>query len=266
MMQRKRNNQPEVKIFGERNTGTNALRALIQGNSATRVCPSTAKELTLNFRLVSRALRIAVPKSQRRRIMNRYIDHVFANAPPRTAWKHTATNFDDITSLDGCPVIFTTRHPASWLLGLHRHPYHAFRHVDHDFAAFLDTPWRLVGRDNLGRRALTPCELFNLKARSHLSLMERLSRKNMPWQVVRFEQFVISQRSAFSSLRGILAAPAQYPAIVERSTKEKGKDYKFYQEYYGEERWRDEITDSCAEIIRRSIDWDIVRDYGYSPL
>jgi hypothetical protein len=266
MKQRTPSGLAEVKIFGERNTGTTALKALIENNSATRVCPSTAKELTTSFRLVSRALRVGVPVSHRRRLTDRYIDFLFADAPPRKAWKHTATNFDDIASLEGCPVIFTTRHPASWLLGLHRHPYHAFNQVDRDFASFLTTPWVLVRRDNLGRGTVLPSDLFSLKARSHLSLMERLSKRNIPWRVVRFEDFVISQTSTFSSLRGILAAPATNPTIVERSTKDKSKDYKYYRDYYGEERWMEEISDSCAELIRRSIDWGIVRDYGYSAL
>ncbi len=253
----------EIKIFGERNTGTNALKALIEGNSSTRVCPSVAAEIDPHFEAKMNLTRYA-PRRYRKRIRERYIDSLFRRTPPRMAWKHTATRFDELQSLDGCPIILMTRHPASWLLGLHRHPYHALIPVERDFAAFLRAKWPLVKRDNLGERTVSPPELWNAKARSHLEFIERLSRRNMTFQVVRFEDFVVDQTAVFDDLRALLRQPAEEPAAVTTSTKERDKNYQYYQEYYGGRKWRDEIDAECRGIIRGSIDWGIAGDLSYA--
>jgi hypothetical protein len=180
------------------------------------------------------------------------------------AWKHTATRFGEIGSLDGCPVILMTRHPASWLLGLHRHPYHSLGAVEPDFVAFLGSRWRLLKRDNLAERTLSPPELWNAKARSHLELMERLSRQNMTFRVVKFEDFTVDQAEVFRGLSDLLSASAAEPSVVERSTKEADKSYEHYREYYGQKKWAKEISEEAYDIMRRSIDWRVTSELGYA--
>jgi hypothetical protein len=252
----------EVKIFGERNTGTTALKRLIERNSSSTVCPSVAVELDPLFGLKMEVLRRA-PRRYRRRLTETYIDRVFRRVTPRLAWKHTATAFDEIHSFDGCPVIVMTRHPASWLLGLHHHPYHALVSVDRDLSAFLRAHWIPVKRDNLDRRALLPGDLWNAKTRSQLSLVEKLSKANMQVRVVKFEDFVVDQKATFHTLKGILVNPADQPEIIERSTKDRTKDFRYYEDYYREERWKSDITRESAELIDQSIDWVLAGDVGY---
>jgi hypothetical protein len=253
----------EIKIFGERNTGTNALKVLIEANSSTRVCPSVAAEIDPHFQARMNLTRYA-PRRYRKRIRETYIDSLFRRTPPRMAWKHTATRFGELQSLDGCPIILMTRHPASWLLGLHRHPYHALIPVERDFAAFLRSKWRLVKRDNLGEQTVSPPELWNAKARSYLELIERLSRRNMAFQVVRFEDFVVDQKAVFDDLKTLLRQPAEEPVVVTTSTKESDKNYQYYQEYYGGQKWREEIGEEAHRIIDGSIDWGVARDLSYA--
>lgn len=111
-----------IKIFGERNSATTALKQLIERNSSSRVLPSVAEELDPQFRFRMRLL-TGLPMGSR--LGERYIDGVFRGEQPRFAWKHAATAFDDASSLSDCAVVFAVRHPASWLLALHRRPYHA---------------------------------------------------------------------------------------------------------------------------------------------
>jgi hypothetical protein len=253
----------EAKIFGERNTGTNALKALIESNSSTKVCPSVAAEVDPHLGAKLSLLQYA-PRRYRKRIREAYVDRLFQRTPARMAWKHAATRFGEIGSLDGCPVILMTRHPASWLLGLHRHPYHSLGAIEPDFVAFLGSRWRLLKRDNLAEGALSPPELWNAKARSNLQLMEQLSRRGMPFKVVRFEDFVADQTAVFQALKDLLSNPAEKPRVIERSTKDTDKTYEFYQSYYGSEAWVEEISDEGHEIIKRSIDWRVASEFGYS--
>lgn len=260
--QGRRLDRHEVKIFGERNTGTTALKRLIERNSSTTVCPSVAKELDPHYGLKMELLRRA-PRRYRRRLTETYIDRLFRRVTPRLAWKHTATAFDEIQSFDGCPVIVMTRHPASWLLGLHRHPYHALASVDRDFSAFLRAHWILVKRDNLDRQAMRPGDLWNAKTRAHLALIEKLSKTNMQVRMVKFEDFVVDQKAMFHTLAGILDNPADQPEVIERSTKDGAKDFRYYQDYYREERWKSDITPEGAELIDQSIDWVLAGEVGY---
>src|SRR5436190_895293 len=106
-----------VKIFGERNTATNALAKVIALNSGARCLPSTAAELDPDSARQARW-------SLTQRSKERKIDAIFSGRGPLEAWKHCATNFPDASAFASALVVFTLRHPASWLLSLYKHPYH----------------------------------------------------------------------------------------------------------------------------------------------
>lgn len=252
-----------VKIFGERNSATTALKRLIERNSSSRVLPSVVEELSPSFGAKRRMLaRLPLGPS----LSERYIDSVFRGKPPRFAWKHAATEFSDAGSLEDCVVVFAVRHPASWLRALHRKPYHLPGRVPAAFPQFLAARWRTVGRDNLGRRALRPAELWNAKMRSYASFSARLLDAGIPCRWVRFEDFVHDQARVFDALRGLLSRPATDVSIVTRSTKERSKSVHFYREYYGNRRWLAEIDAIGRERIDESVDWSLAAQFGYRRL
>lgn len=252
----------EVKIFGERNTGTNALKALIERNSSTKVPPSVAKEIDPAFETVKRIFAV-LPGLYGARFTEAYIDRLFGGRDPRLAWKHTATRFKDLGTLGERSVVITTRHPASWLLGLHRRPYHALSEVATAFPAFLTMNWKLLQRDNLDNDTMLPGGLWSAKARSHLAFAETLARRNVAFRIVKFEDFVVDQRASFGALKPLLSDAADDPAIIRDSTKDRSKDHAYYRDYYGRERWTEEIDGESAEIIRRTVDWSVAGDLGY---
>src|SRR5689334_19643971 len=69
-----------VKIFGERNTGTNALSQFIAQNSESLLLPSTF------FQLPNADPAILIQKG--RDEAERLIDLAFARQPPTFQWKH----------------------------------------------------------------------------------------------------------------------------------------------------------------------------------
>jgi hypothetical protein len=252
----------EVKIFGERNTGTNALKSLIETNSKSRVAPSVAKELDSHFEWKMRVLR-HLPKPIRASLTERYIDSVFKRMPPRLAWKHTATRFNDVSSLADCSVIVTIRNPLSWVLGLHRHPHNAISPVPQNFSAFVQAPWRLCRRDNLGETEIAPMEMWNQKAKHMIGLVEQLERRNLKSNILKFEDFVTDQEASFGQVASLLNAPAECPKIVQGSTKDRAKDHAYYRDYYAQEKWLSEIEPNALEIIIRLVDWGIASTFGY---
>lgn len=252
-----------VKIFGERNSATTALKQLIERNSRSRVLPSVAEELDARFHSRMRIL-ARLPLGPR--LAEHYIDSVFSRQAPCFSWKHTATEFNDIASFRDCIVVLLVRHPASWLLAFHRKPYHVSGPKTAPFSEFVGTKLQTVKRDNLGGRSLPPTELWNTKVRSYVAFSKQMMRAGIPFRWVLFEDFVRDQSIVFETLRDLLASPAQAASIVTQSTKEKSKSYLYYREYYGRERWLAEIDEQSRLQIDEAVDWDLAASFGYRPL
>jgi hypothetical protein len=144
----------DFKIFGERNTSTNALKQIIESNSFSRCCPSTSKELDPDL-----ARRLGRLQNRSRAAVEAEIDRVFARNTDRESWKHCATNFENAGSFADLQIFFLVRHPASWLLSLFRNPYHILGKRPDRLADFLEYPWKTVGRERLGQATFTPLSL-----------------------------------------------------------------------------------------------------------
>ena len=48
--------------------------------------------------------------------------------------------------------------------------------------------------------------------------------------------------------------------MVERSTKDPSKSLEFYKVYYGEEKWKSEISENTYNLLEKRIDWDLYQD------
>jgi hypothetical protein len=237
-----------IKIFGERNTGTNLLRQLIGRNSASEVLPGTHDEIDQAAAAELRALKAAGADNAARQA---WLDAYLGPQPIERQWKHAATRFDDPGALPAdILVVLTTRHPLSWLLSLHRHAQDRLGEPPDDFLDFLAFDWPLLARDRLGPGSLTPPALWQAKLAASRSFAAELRARGRPVAVLPFELLATDQRAAFESLRPHLDRPADRPAPIEASTKRTPKDAAFYRDRYGEERWRDELPSGARAALR----------------
>jgi hypothetical protein len=216
-----------VKIFGERNTGTRALKALLEQNLGASLLPGTAAELESKAETETE------------------IDALFRGRPAAHAWKHCATRFDDISSLADCLTIFVVKHPLAWLVSFFDRSYHWRR--AQTLAEFAATPCATVERELLPG-CFKPLDLYREKVDSYLALAPRLNAA-----FVRSEDIVLDPEAV---LRGLGLTGAFSP--LERSTKDAGKTLADYQRYYGEELWR-----SRLEGLTEDPDWAQVERFGY---
>jgi len=252
-----------LKIFGERNTSTNALKRLIEANSDSRVLPSVAQELSPTF--TERDWRIRrLPHGEV--LAEHYIDFLFWRSPAACSWKHAATYFPDIGEFAEYPVIFTVRHPASWLLALHRRPYNSIRPVPDNFRDFLDMDWQTLRRDRLKGAVLSPITLYNVKIASYLEFCSKLNDTHGKYIFVRFEDFAINQQDVFLQIKGLISNPAERPSLIRESTKDAQKGIDFYKEYYGNEKWKNEIDRESSEKINKLINWNQLTSFNYGSL
>lgn len=253
----------KVKIFGERNTSTNALKALIEMNSEARVLPSVIDELRPNFRSLPRKIYYRLVGHEAREGV---IDRTFATEPPIHAWKHCAPNFEDISSFHDVLVVLSVRNPFSWLRGLHKRPYHVEGPVAADLASFAQTPWQPRGRDRIGTAAVTPMALWNAKLGAYLELQNHLKDAGYAVRVVHFEDFAMGQLDVLEGLRPDLLNLASQPQALEKAAKatDQGtRDATYYRDYYGQERWKADISEEAHKVIRAGIDWQIAKAFGY---
>ena len=251
-----------VKIFGERNTSTNALKQVIEQNSAARVLPSVAPECDPRF-----AARLALMKRLHLPVVLQewLTDRVFARQPDPHSWKHAATDFGDVRAFSDTLVVFCTRHPASWLLGLYKRPYHNLGRAQTTLPGFVTGAWKTVGRERLAGITTTPAALYNLKLQSYARMQAALDAARIPHVTIRHEDFAMDQRACFDRLRPHLSGVTPDFTPLDTSTKDSAKSSDYYRDYYGQERWRAEIDPVSAQSIQDSIDWPTAAAFGYQP-
>lgn len=255
-----------IKIFGERNTGTNALKKVIEKNSASVCLPGTSREIDAGIADKMRYWRRFERKTGLARFarwrLERQIDAVFRNIDPPRSWKHAATNFEDVRAFGGHGIIITARHPASWMLSLYKNPYHIHGPRPASFAEFLNSRWKTVGRERLDGRTYSPATLYETKLRNYIAFCERLDRAGIAYRLLQFENFVVDQEAAFRGIADILDAPAEQFELLVESTKSSSKDASYYKDYYENERWRDELGRDYDKV-RGAISPEVLGFFGY---
>ncbi len=252
-----------IKIFGERNTSTNALRSLIKENAQSYVAPGIAKELDPGFKQrLKTAKKWKVPGFFRERM----IDRVFDGRGPLEAWKHTAPNFQDISAFSECHVIFCVRHPASWLLGLYKRPYHIYGRPAANFGEFLNKRWKTAKRERLASITTDAITLYNLKMVAYENFQRRLYDADVSYSIVRHEDFAVDQAAVFATLVPRLLDPKLEPTLLDASTKDHGKNRDYYKEFYGKQLWRSEIDSESMARINDEIDWQGLTSVDYRPI
>jgi hypothetical protein len=256
----------DVKIFGERNTSTNALDRIIRANSGSVPAPSVAVAIDPSIQWKIKACnllhRLEPARSLAHRLREDAIDRVFRTAPDRFAWKHTATRFRTVEDFEGLAVLVTVRNPASWVQSLYRNPYHIPGQRPASLDAFLDSSLPTVGRERLEGKLYRPLDLYEEKLRSYLAFFGQLERAGIPWRLVHFETLVTDQPAGFAAIRDLLRAPADHFEPLQSSTKSQRKSLEDYREYYSTERWRDEMG-AAYDRVRRDFPEALADEVGY---
>jgi hypothetical protein len=248
--------RPEsIKIYGERNCGTNYLQNLIQRNLDTHLLPGVAP----------RRVRRLVPNHPA--LHERLIDAWFGITFRRNlGWKHMlapdiVTLQRTIVSTNRTLFIFLSKNPYAWLLSLHRHPYH-FRGPTGNFNVFIRSEWPTVGRENHPNPFPNLVVMWNRKNRSYLQLAHDLPHS----LILRYEDMVTDPESVINTIAEELEISLKNNTFIniQASVKdEKDKDFAWYRTYYQEERWREQLDDDALRFINRNLDQDVLHTLGY---
>lgn len=255
-----------TKIFGERNTGTNLLKQMIELNSTSRCLPSVESELDPEaFQRATRLYPLIGVFRHRNRDRNRLLDEIFEGRSARETWKHCATIFDDASAFEGVFVIFAVRHPASWLVSLYARQYNRLGPRPRSLRQLIEAPWPTVRRERLDARAMPPLELYNEKVRSYLQLAEQFGAAGVEHAFVRFEDLTRSQEEVYRELARALPASGGTFREIQKSTKDDRKTASDYRDYYARAAWKHSLVGLEATVNER-VDWDQIRRFGYEPI
>jgi hypothetical protein len=182
-------------------------------------------------------------------------------------WKHTTVKPEsELRRYEilkkGVTFVTVTKTPYSWLLSLHRWPYHHYYGEKPDFVSFLRAPWKTVGRDNCESVMRDPIELWNVKNKSYLRL------KSVDVTNITSESVLADPKALIDSLSDSFAIlkSDNYFSNLNESTKDKSKNYDYYNDYYLNERWKDELTDESVAIINSRLDKNLAAYFGYEIL
>jgi len=244
-----------VKIYGERNTGTNYIDKLIRMNLEVNLLNGVAPG-PIQF------LQRALPGKQF--VRDKYFELTYEK---NLGWKHTTVKSEsELRRYEilkkGVTFVTVTKNPYSWLLSLHRRPYHQYYGEKPEFVSFLRTPWQTVGRDNCESVLRDPVELWNVKNKSYLRL------KSVDAANITSESVLADPRALIDSLSDSFSISKSdyYFSNLNESTKDKSKNYDYYNDYYLNERWKDELTDESVAIINSRLDKNLAAYFGYEIL
>lgn len=246
--------RPVIKIYGERNTGTNYLLKLLRRNL----------EVDLLRGVVPWYVRIPFPQSELAR------DLYFAvTSRWNLGWKHCLAPLPAVVRAlrghsDNLFFVTLTKNPYSWLLSLYRHPHHYRRELG-TFQQFLSAPWATVRREKTVSEYPNPIIMWNEKNTAYLRLAAEMPTANL-----RYEDLLADPERTLMQLATQYSIHKSRPdfANVIASTKERegAKDFSYYQNYYLHEQWRAELQALALHTINKYLDFDLMRQFGYAKL
>lgn len=243
-----------LKVYGERNTGTNYLGQLLKLNIEVKQLRGVVPRWL-------HLLQVALPGHEWLRDL--YFEAAFGHT---LGWKHgcarTAAELRHVPLVQRSVAFVTlTKNPYAWLLSLHRRPYHSRGEIP-GLVKFARSPWRTVRRDGCSGDLANPIELWNRKNATYLGLRE-LGGLNL-----RSEDVLEDPAAALDRLADHFRLPRRSNQFLncQPSTKDPTRDFAFYRDYYLNERWRDELPREVVDAVNESLDLRLMQHFGYAIL
>jgi len=245
-----------IKIYGERNTGTNYLQDLVKNN--------------LEVDLLQGIMPSHLKNRQKLLLNNEFSMDIYdlLTYHKTLGWKHSLVknnyfiNKTKIYKENKIYFLTITKNPYSWLLSLYKRPYHQNIKSDIGFLEFLNRPWKSVHRENTNKTIKNPIVLWNIKNRSYIELCNSFTTINLTYENLILnpkkiidnisEEFNLKKKNNFKNIDG--------------STKNDTRKFDDYQKYYLNELWRDKFTPVLIETINKHLDPDVLKYFNYSMI
>lgn len=254
-----------IKIYGERNTGTNYLENLIRLNLDVKILRGKTPDLIWSL---GNATKKMMPNLSREySIIEIFEDAYFKiSSSHNFGWKHeliTPIRIKEIKEYKN-PIYFIilVKNPYSWLLSLYKNPYSPEK-ININFEQFLIEPFKTLKRENHPDHFENPIILWNEKNKSYIQI-----KKSLPAIIIKFEDILPDPKSAIDSISKQFNTKKRFDDFknITESTKEKPKNFSYYQNYYLKEIWKEKLDKKSIDIINKYLDEDLLNYFGYEKI
>lgn len=238
-----------VKIFGERNSGTNYVTKLVRKNSPVEILPNSSRLTD-----VERATMEKLPREVRVVYREKILDlRHFQEIRQNFGWKHACIDFDELSASElfsDTLFICVIRHPINWIKSMYKVPHHTFASKAASLDDFIAGVWLLTERDRCGAVLLeSPLELWNFKVASYI----RAAAQAENIALVRHEDLLSNFECALDVLeRHQIRLVSRLNISGNANNKADGRDYDYYRTMAKRDP-RDDLPDSTLANIRRII-------------
>ena len=251
-----------TKIYGERNTGATYLEKLINKNFATDILRGDFGVDKRVLRLVLQQHKPKLRQAENNRLQDKYHERILYSD---FGLKHAAPPVDVIRAAphsENTLFLLITKHPVFFLSSLHNRTENPlWIHDEMEFDQFIDTPWPVSERDNVGDKTLeSPIHLWNEKMRSYVALMGAADNvihiryedllSDFDEQLTRVAEYIPTINNGFGN--------------VHRSIKASDNmRFEDYQRRYKYHKIKADYKKRDLEFIYRKVDDDVMDALDY---
>ncbi|WP_300463366.1 inositol monophosphatase family protein [Desulfobacula sp.] len=260
-----------VKIYGERNSGTQFVTRLIRNNFLCEILPGTLADAEPGYRdRIEAKLKSTISDNCKRKLASSIkIDEYFCGNLWKTlGWKHCVPPLEVIGARpDNAQILFVTltKNPYAWALSMFNRPYdNLCLQKNIDLASFVSEPWLTTERDNCPSILESPIELWNLKTDGYIQLA-----KSYSVICARYEDVIDDPKKFLSNVSRYIEKKSDEFYILNESAKKSDvgkKDFNYYRDYYLKQRWREQLSDEDIKIINHFLNPSILSQVGYVPI
>jgi hypothetical protein len=246
-----------LKIFGERNTGSNYLHQVCTRNFLVVLLRGDVQEIWgLGRRIAGQMgneflVRQTLHDLEIRRILRSDF-----------GWKHAAPDLDVINASEIAKYtrfVVLTKHPYSWLKSLHRNPY-SFRTPDPDFSRFIRSDFPLNGSDGLaGVKGCSPPALLRHKILAYRRLLQSANDAIH----LKYEDLIQDFDAAMRRLQPRMFRKTASFVNFERDVKGQNRQLTDFQRQYSLGSVKEGIRDADIDFIRAELGEDVFTFLGY---
>ena len=246
----------KVKIYGERNCGTNYLEKLLEANLNVTL---------LKFEINRWSLFLL--KTIKYDFVQDFLHQL--NRNKTLGWKHGCPPVKAIQSYksEALVIITITKNPYSFLSSLYKNPYHIKGKKPTSLSHFIKNKWTTRPRDLCGVKHLkSPILLWNIKNKAYLELNSKVSK---PVINITYEDLLKNPKECIQTI----ASKGQIEYLDNTtfknhtvSTKNPELTYNNYKYYYLNEEWKGEFSKLDFDFLKTQIDDHLDNHFKYTLL
>ena len=252
-----------IKIYGERNSGTNYIEQLIANNINCLIYPgSLSRQRRMGHFIAKKLLPNALAYTLIEADRNRAHKNSFGVLQ---GWKHAQIpchQYSNARYKPGTCFLTLTKNPYAWLLSLYKRPYQNIdlMNCKINFSTFLRTPWKTIPRECGPQEYANPIKMWNMKTSSYSKLSNYGTHLHLC-----YEDVLEDPESTVALIASSFGFERSAPIFrgIEKSIKHDNFNTQDYIDYYLNQGWQKKLLNTDIEFINTQLDISLVEKIGY---